>query len=364
MSKRPRWILTVLLLAGAGGLLAAVRLLPLAEAGRSSPLPGLVACAATPVVGPGATARPGAFFRSEARLDAAGSLIGRRLYVGEAGQIAATAELPAESAMSGPVDGVVVVTADDGARSIVQLVSVGGCATTVHTTASVVRRAIVDPLDGSLLLHLVDRATRADLGVWRLAAGTTRPERILEPLPASLHFGTVWATDLVLDAAGRQLAVQSCQDRECLTRIVDLARPAALPTVLRGSGQGPMLGFAGDRLVTWAACDGLPCALLEWDAAAAGPSQLVADASAAGLTGDGRLLVVVVTGATGERSLVVDLATGQARPLHGLLPGDRPVARGGIATAGLELATDQVAVGQRAGEPHAIRPSAAGEVLP
>src|SRR5512132_2645485 len=78
MSKRPRWILAVLLLAGAGGLLAAVRVLPAAEAGRASPLPGLVACAATPAIGPGVTARPGAFFTTEARLDAAGALAGRR----------------------------------------------------------------------------------------------------------------------------------------------------------------------------------------------------------------------------------------------------------------------------------------------
>ncbi|HEX7950040.1 MAG TPA: hypothetical protein VF494_06810 [Candidatus Limnocylindrales bacterium] len=364
MSKRPRWILAGLLLAGAGGLLAAERLLPAAEAGRSSPLPGLVACAANPAFGPAAAPRPGAFFRAEAHLDAAGTLVGRRLYVGVAGQIAATTELPAESAMTGPVDGVVVTTADDGSRSIIQLVSVAGCATTIHATASVVRRAIADPFDGSLLLHLIDRATRADQGVWRLAAGATRPERILEPLPASLHFGTVWATDLVLDATGGRLAVQSCQDRACLTRILDLARPTAAAIVLRGGGQGPMLGFAGDRLVTWAACDGLPCALLAWDVSAAAPTTLVAEASAAGLTGDGRLLVAVLADGAGERAVVVDLATASIRALHGLSPGERPVARGGIANAGLELASDQLAVSQPAGEPHAIRPSAAGEVLP
>ena len=364
MSKRPPWILAVLLLAGAGGLLAATRLLPAAEAGRSSPLPGLVGCAATPALGPGVTARPGAFFKTEAQLDAAGALVGRRLYVGTAGQIAAATALPAEGAATGPVDGVVVVTADDGTRSIVQLVSVSGCATTVHSTVAVIRRAIADPFDGSVLLHLLDRATRADLGVWRLAAGATRPERILEPLPASLHFGTVWATDLVLDATGRRLAVQSCLDRECLARIVDLARPVAPPIVLRGRGQGPMLGFTGDRLVTWAACDGLPCSVLSWNVSASGPTTLVADVSAAGLTGDGRLLVAVLADGTGEHASVVDLATRSVRPFNGLLPGERPVARGGVAAAGLELASDQIAVSQPAGEPRAIRPSAAGEVLP
>lgn len=364
MSKRPAWILAVLLLAGAGGLLAAVRLQPAAEAGRSSPLPGLLACTTTPAVGPGATARPGAFFRTEAHLDAEGALVGRRLYVGEAGQMTAVTELPAESNASGPVAGVVVVSANDGTRSIVQLVTVAGCAATVHSTASVIRRAIANPFDGSVLLHLVDRATRADLGIWQLAAGATQPERLLEALPASLQFGPVWATDLVLDGTGRRLAVQSCQDRECLTRIMDLARPTAAPIVLRGSGQGPMLGFAGDRLVTWAACDGLPCGLLAWDVAGSRPTTIVTGASAAGLTGDGRLLVVVIADGTGERSVVFDLTTGRSRPFRGLQPGERPVARGGIGAGGLELAPDQIAVSQPAGEPHAIRPTAAGEVLP
>ena len=364
MSKHPRWILAVLLLAGAGGLLAAVRLLPTAEAGRSSPLPGLVACAAAPALGPGATAHPGAFFRSEAHLDGDGTLVGRRLYVGEHGQIAATAELAAESAMTGPVDGVVVVTADDGSRSTVQLVTVAGCTSTVHSTASVVRRAIADPFDGSVLMHLVDRATRSDLGIWRLAAGASLPERILEPLPASLHFGTVWATDLALDATGRRLAVQSCQDRACLTRILDLARPTAAPIVIRATGQGPMLGFAGERLVTWGACDGLPCSLLAWGVSATAATTLATDAVSAGLTGDGALLIVVTADGLGAHAGVVELASGRTRPFHGLAAGERPVARGGIATAGLELAPDQVAVSQPAGEPHAIRPTAAGEVLP
>jgi len=363
MSNRPRWIVIIALLAGAGGLIAALRILPAAEAGRASPPAALSACLTPPVVGPGGAAQPGAFFKTQPHLDARGTLVGRRLFVGVAGQTTAVGELPAESSFSGPIDGVVAVAADDGRQSSVELVSTGGCAATVLTSASIVRLAVIDAVDGSLLLHLVARADRADLGIWLLAKGATKPTRILEPLPEALGFGVVWATDLRLDAAGRNLAVQSCQDRECLTRIVDLGAPSRPAIVLRGSRQGPMLGFAGDRLVTWAACDGFPCALLAWDIAAAAPTQLVADALAGGLTTDGRLLVATLSDVA-DHTVVIDLQTGTLRPLHGLAHGDRPVVVSGIAVTGLELKPDELAVAQRAGDPHAIRPSAAGEVLP
>jgi hypothetical protein len=364
MSNRPRWIVAIALLAGAVGLIAALRLLPAAEAGRASPPAALSACLTPPAVGPGGVAQPGAFFKTQPHLDGQGTLVGRRLFVGAAGQTTATGELPAESSFSGPIDGVVAVAADDGKRSTVQLVSTsGGCETTLLTSASVVRRAVIDSVDGSVLLHLVARTDRADLGVWQLARGAAQPTRILEPLPAALDFGVVWATDLSLDDAGRNLAVQSCQDRECLTRVVDLGALSRPAIVLRGSRQGPMLGFAGDRLVTWAACDGFPCDLLAWDPAAAAPTQLIADALAAGLTTNGQLLVAMLADLP-DHAVVIDLQTGILRPLHGLARGDRPVALGGIAVAGLELGPDQLAVAQLAGDPHAIRPSAAGEVLP
>jgi hypothetical protein len=364
MSNRPRWIVALALLAGAGGLITAIRLLPAAEAGRAAPPAALSACRTTPAIGPGTAARPGAFFKTAPHLDAHGTLVGRRLFVGVAGQTTAAGELPAESSFSGPISGVVVTAADDGSQSTVQLIATnGGCATTVLTSGSIVRRAIIDSVDGSLLLHLVARGSRADLGIWQLAKGATQPTRILEALPAALDFGIVWATDLRLDAAGRSLAVQSCQDRACLTRIVDLGAIARPAIVLRGDRQGPMLGIAGDRLVTWAACDGFPCALLAWDAATAAPTQLIADAVAGGLTADGRLLVATLADVA-DHDVVIDLQTGILRTLHGLARGDRPIATGGIATAGIELGPDQLAVAQPAGDPHAIRPSAAGEVLP
>ena len=79
--------------------------------------------------------------------------------------------------------------------------------------------------------------------------------------------------------------------------------------------------------------------------------------------GKGRLLVATLSDVA-DHTVVIDLQTGTLRPLHGLAHGDRPVVVSGIAVTGLELKPDELAVAQRAGDPHAIRPSAAGEVLP
>jgi hypothetical protein len=259
---------------------------------------------------------------------------------------------------------VVVVTADDGRSSALQLVWVAAtCRTTIYTTDAVIRRAILDPADGSVLFHVVSRLDRADLGVWRLASGQALATRVVEPLPAAFGAGPVWGTDLRLDPAATLLAVQSCLDRGCLTRVVDLGNPALPAIVVRGQRQGPLLGFAGDRLVTWAACDGFPCAVLAWDLASATATDLVASASAAAMTGDGRLLVAIGGDGSSDGAVVVDLATGGSRTLHGLTSGDRPIAAAGLTAMGLEVQPDQVVVSPRAGDPHAIQPTAAGEVL-
>jgi hypothetical protein len=376
MAPRQRWIWGLALLLGAGGLLggggllAATRLLPPVDAGRPAAIPELTHCAAPAEVAPagaapGSHASLGTFFKLQGTLDSHGALAGQHLVVGAAAQARAAADLPAESSASGPVGGVITLTADDGHASSLQLVNVaGGCATTVYTTDLVIRRAIVDPADGTLLFHVVSRTARADLGVWRLGHGQALPHRIVDPLPVSFGLGPVWATDLRLDSSNRLLAVQSCIDRGCLTRIVDLGKPGLPAIVVRGPRQGPLLGFAGDRIVTWAACDGFPCAVLAWDVASSMPTEIVGAASAAALTGDGRLLVALGADGTADEAFVVNLATGATRPLHGLAKGDRPIAAGGLAAMGLEVAPDQVALAPRAGDPHPIRPSAAGEVLP
>jgi hypothetical protein len=365
MSNRPRWIALLALAVGAGGFVAMTRLLPSTDAGRATGPSGLSACAARPVTGPAAVPAPGAFFRLRPSLDADGILAGQELVVGRGNVIAGSARLAAESAAGGPVGGVVTVVEDDGTGSRVELVAAAsGCVSVVHTSTSVVRRAIIDPVDGSLLLHLVDRGSRADLGIWRLGPGGGAPARIVEPLPPGLVTGPVWATDLQLDAAGRFLAVQSCVDRSCVTRLVDLATPGTTPALLRGRSQGPLIGFAGARVVTWAACDGYPCGVLSWDPVSGAATDLIADAVAAGLTADGRVLVAVTARQGADRAWGIDPMTGTVTALRGLVVGERPVLGGGLAVAGLEVGPDELAVAQPAGNPRAYHPTPAGEVAP
>jgi hypothetical protein len=365
MQVRPRWIATAAVFVTAAGLAAATQLLPASNAGGVSPPSGLARCTVRPLAGPLGAQQPGAFFKLQATLDHDGTLVGRRLFVGRAGIVAATAVLAPESAASGPVDGVVAVVEDDGARSTVELVATTGCGTVVLTSDAIVRRAIIDPIDGSLLLHEVDRASRADLGVWQLAVGAIAPTRVVEPLPAGLVDGPVWATDLRLDPGGQTLAVQSCVDIGCVTRLVDLAAPGRQPIVLRGASQGPILGFTRGRLVSWAACDGFPCPVLAWDPATGASTQLVSSAVAAGLSGDGRNLLAVLVSAGADRAISVDPTSGRAMTVGDLVAGERPILVGGLAAEGLEVTPDGIAVARPAGDPRAYHPAGpASETLP
>jgi len=376
MSKRPRWVLAGLPVLAAMAVAAVLRLNPPATAGPPSALPGLTACAAVPAVGPAIAARPGSWWKLAPQLDVGGALAGQRLFVGHDGAASASADLPAESSVSGPVDGVVVIAQDDGSRSRLRIASTAtGCASDIAELAGVVRRAILVPSDGSVLVHLVERVTRADRGIWRVAApgATVTPPAeasaalaaVLEPLDASrLGLGPVWATDLRLDPTGGRLAVQSCFERGCLTRIVDLRRPGRAPLVIRDADQGALIGFSGDQLVSWSVCEGYPCAIQAWDATTGKRTELVPAAVAAGLSGDGRHLVAIVADPSGSHAILVELATGRMGRTGGLAAMERPLIAGALATAGLEVAADEIPVAAPNADPRAYRPEARPEVIP
>jgi len=374
MSKR-RWPVFVgppLVLIAA--MLMVARPEPVAEAARPSVIKGISSCVPAEALVGSVDARPGSWWTSVERLDAAGTLLGRRLAVGASTDTTAGGlDLPAESSISGPVGGLIVVTADDGSRSTVRVVStVAGCGLVIHETDAVVRTAILNRHDRSVLAHLVDRATRADLGTWRLAiaAGGAAEARLVAPPLGDLarSVGTVWGTGLVLDAQGAHLAVQSCTDLGCLTRVFDLRHPGAAAVVIKGAAEGPMLGFAGETLVTWAACPGYPCAILAWDPATSRSRTLLTAATAAAMTSDGRRLVAVQSDAATSQPIELDPSSGRLSHLRGLAPGLRPLINGANATTGLEVAANEVAIGTpgaAGSDAHALNPDAAAqEVLP
>ncbi len=383
MSKR-RWPM----FAGPPLILIAAMLLvarpePVAEATRPITIHQISACASADAVMDRAGATPEAWWKSAERLDSAGTLLGRRLSVGLSGGTAARAatatgaattgglDLPPESFVSGPVDGLIVVATDDGSRSTVRILSAAAaCGMVIHETAAVVRTAIIDRHDHSVLAYLIDRSTRADLGTWRLAiapAAATEARLVAPPLgELARSVGTVWGTGLLLDTQGNQLAVQSCTDLGCLTRIFDLSHPGAAPTVIHGIDEGPMLGFAGSTVVTWAACPGYPCAILAWDAGASagtpGRRVLAAAANAAAMTADGRRLVAVQADEPGTQPVEIDPRTGQLSHLRGLASGLRPLVTGASATSGLEVAANEIAIGP--GAPDGSAASAGSNMQP
>jgi hypothetical protein len=118
----------------------------------------------------------------------------------------------------------VLVGSDDGRQSTVQIVD-GGGATIVWQTARLVWRGILMP-DGSVILTLLDRATRRDGGVVRLVPRAA-PVEIVKPA-LEPGFGKAWSSELFADARGKVLARQECAPGACRTRFYSVERGFAL----------------------------------------------------------------------------------------------------------------------------------------
>jgi hypothetical protein len=282
------------------------------------------------VTGP-ATHAVGAWWRREPELDASGQLTGWRLVSGAPGVAATVRSLPVESSVSGPESGRLVLSSDDGTRSTVEVLNVAtGCRATIDVGPGVARGAVADPAAAAVLVHLVERGSRTDLGTWRVD-GAGRRTSILPPVPGEALLGAgiarVWATNLAVTADGSRVAVQSCDPGACVTRVVD-PRTGAVRT-LAGT-QGDLVGFAGDRLITRATCPGLPCPVLAWDAGRAAPTMLEAAAVGAAVSTDGSLVLTLGDG-TETRAVAIDPSTGDRWAIGQLETGTIPVG----ATSGL-----------------------------
>lgn len=333
---------------------------PGAEAGgRVTPRPAAVCADAAPKLR-GLQAVRGTWWRIVDRLDGSGALVGRTLFAGRAGPTNLTLELGAESMASGPVGGMVVVTSDDGRFSEVRLVlAAEGCSWLIHRAEDVVRSAILDTSGGAVLAHLVKRETRDDLGTWRISGmdPDATLERVLGPLPPQADLGPIWATELRVDMTGNRLVVQSCAEAGCVTRVVSLGDPGREPALVGGTEQGTIIGLAGKRLLTWAQCQGLPCAVQAWSAGVAKPETLVELAAGAAVTGDGRYVVAVLD-ATGRASRV-DLVGKSNQRIQGIAAGDLPLGAGVGAYAGFEVGPDEVPISAAAADPRAFNPARA-----
>lgn len=244
------------------------------------------------------------WFRLDLVLDPAGALHSQRLSIGLDGErLARSLDLPPESFAAGPFGRIVLVGADDGTTSRLQAVDVAnGCAWALAEERAVVRRAVLDPTGTTIFETRVDRTTRTDLGVWRRPIDGASPARlVLAPLAADGRFGRTFSTELAWDVAGHRLAIQSCGQVACRTRII--APDGGPAPTLEAPDLGLLVGFEGDRMVTYAACRGLPCPIVSTDLRT-GERRVVAERAGLAVvvaTADGARLVHEVGDVTGSR---------------------------------------------------------------
>ena len=223
-----------------------------------------------------------AWFRLDPVLDRDGGLAGQHLTLGLNGERRSRRlRLPSESFAAGPFGRVILVGSDDGTRSRLEAIDVtDGCSWSLAEESSVIRRATMDRAGTTIYETRVDRVSRADLGVWtRSVNGATGTGRILDPLAADDRFGRTFSTEFTWDVDGRRLAVQACGEVACRTRIVSSGDDAAMS--LDAPDLGIVLGLAGDRIVTYRACHGLPCEVVSTDLGTGRRDLLAAVAGAA-----------------------------------------------------------------------------------
>jgi hypothetical protein len=238
--------------------------------------------------------RGAAWFRLDPVLGADGALAGQRLSLGLDGEPSQrTMELPNETFAAGPFGRLVLVGADDGVRSrLLALDVAGGCGWAIADAPDVVRGATIDGSATLIYEHRVDRATRADLGIWtRPLDGSGAARRILAAPPADDRFGRTFTTTFSWDEGGRRLAVQSCGEVACRTRVLD---PDGGPTAsVAEPDLGSIIGLDGDRLVTYGACLGLPCPIVSTDLRTGDRRLVVPEGGSAALvsTPDGTTVV-------------------------------------------------------------------------
>ena len=264
------------------------------------------------------------WFRLDAVLDGEGALSGQRLALGLDGQrIVRALDLASEAFAAGPFGDVVLVGSDDGSASRVRAIDVAnGCAWLVADERDVIRRATIDRTGTFIYEMRVDRATRADLGIWRRRVdGTETARQLLGAPPPDDRFGRTFSTDFTWDTAGDRLAVQSCGQIACRIRII--ATGGGPIVTLDDPDLGPIVGLDGDIAVTYEACRGLPCPILATDLWT-GDRRVLAPAAGLAVvipTADGARLVHEVGSGSDRRMLSVAPSGDGALDL-GLIPDD------------------------------------------
>jgi hypothetical protein len=201
--------------------------------------------------------------------------------------------------------------------------------------------------DGTAVIEFrLDRATRAEAGVFRRSLADDVPESlVLRPIRPDARFGPTWATDLAWSVDGRQLAVQSCGAIACRVRVVDLVDGAVHE--IGGPANGDMVGLADGRLVIHEACGGLPCPLVSIGVQGGDRVTLheAAGQAVVGVAADGRARVVHEVGADGHGLRTVGVRGDDAADLPVDPSGRRLVAGPGRSGSAADIGPGVIAFG-------------------
>jgi hypothetical protein len=308
-------------------LLLALAVLP--TLGR--PPDGVPSAAASPVIPCSRVATTPAWYQLRERAGPRGELSGYELRLGRGARVHRwQRSLFPESFAAGPFDGTVLVGTDDGARSQLWFVGVDGdCARLAHSDRmAIVRAATLDPGRRWVYAHRIARGSRTDLGIWRMALfGGRAWQRVLPPLAvsdpkAAQWLAPVFATSLAWSSDGARLAIESCGQAACMTRLLDPATGGTVSIDHRGES----VGVGGGGLYAYAGCGGFPCPILRYDLGdgrwtpaliAAGPGRLGASHTGAVLAAPmGRQRLVLLRDDRDERMSVQAVETDLA-PLAG-----------------------------------------------
>lgn len=321
--------------------LGAVAAIASTTAGAPPPSWRPPACSGPPVLDAGT---PGTWYRLDPTL-VDGTYIGQRLSVGAGAAPARRIDLGAESFVTGPSSGTVLVGTDDGRRSLLSFIDVeNGCAWPVGSSTDVIRNAVLAGDAGSIVESRVDRRTRVDLGVWRRPLDGSVSGRVVPPIAADDRFGPTWLTGLGWSDDGATLVVASCGETACRYRL--MPEGGRVMTVTDPS-LGSFVGLVGDRLVVREACRGLPCPIVALDVRR-GARALLADAAGlAVLARDagGRAVIVYETDPDGSGLAVIKPDGRDVAPLAAPPPGLRLVADASWSGGAAEHPADRLVFG-------------------